>query len=289
MSVLYATNGGPVPFLGTALGRADGGGFDVEVVSLDLAIEMVVLDRAFDVIVVDLPVFGDHGRVVLREIVLHAPDVPLVVLVGADVPDGEELLASGVTEYLVVEEVTPAALQQAVRHAVARKSFEVELRRIADTDDLTGIGNRRHLARRHRSLVARQQRIGGVFVAAVFDLDSFKALNDAFGHPAGDRVLQMVAGRLGGAAREYDVVARLGGDEFVLLSLQASTSTAIATAERVHRSVRSALDDSGFAVDVSMGAVVAMEPRDLDALVGAADALLYRAKGLERRHCHLVL
>ena len=114
------------------------------------------------------------------------------------------------------------------------------------------------------------------------DLDGFKAINDRYGHPAGDALLEQVARRLEGMVRSDDVVARLGGDEFVVLQVDLSDeSEAELLARRIIREISKPylVDDISMSVSVSVG--IATAPKlgvELERLLSCADAALYRAK-----------
>ena len=103
------------------------------------------------------------------------------------------------------------------RDITPRVRREKELRQQANYDPLTGMANRRMLSDRLAQSIRRTRFSGEPFVLGMLDLDRFKAINDRFGHDAGDEVLCEVARRLSGSVREEDMVARLGGDEFVIL------------------------------------------------------------------------
>jgi chemotaxis family two-component system sensor kinase Cph1 len=145
-------------------------------------------------------------------------------------------------------------------------------------DPLTGLPNRRLLMDRLEQAIARHGR--GHDVALLFvDVDQFKAINDTFGHGAGDDALIHVAEALTGAARGEDTVARLGGDEFIILCEGVSFESAHGLAERIRGAVAEPpKGDAPWRVSVSIG--VAMADLDLDAshLLSAADAAMYRAK-----------
>lgn len=93
-----------------------------------------------------------------------------------------------------------------------------ELERQAATDELTGLLNRRAFYQRLSGESRRASRYSRSLALVLFDLDGFKALNDAQGHPAGDHALQLLAGAFRSQARAGDVLARLGGDEFAVLA-----------------------------------------------------------------------
>ena len=167
-------------------------------------------------------------------------------------------------------------LEQVVRELdEARAALE----QAADRDWLTGLHNRRYLARELGRHAADPD--AGPFSLAVLDLDHFKQINDRFGHDAGDQVLMRVASLLLGGVRGQDVVVRTGGEEFVLLMPQTETGAAAACCERVRRAIRDEPWDEmlpGLSLTVSAGVATADDARDLQALAELADRRLYAAK-----------
>ena len=155
-----------------------------------------------------------------------------------------------------------------------RARIEMELLRDqAERDPLTGLHNRRHLDR-HRG-------VAGPVGLAVLDVDHFKAVNDRFGHEAGDRVLVRVAELLREQVRSDDVVARTGGEEFVLLMPRTTDAEALACCERVRSALRDEPWDAialGLRLTASIGVATAPDAGDLDALARGADARMYAAK-----------
>ena len=101
---------------------------------------------------------------------------------------------------------------------------------LADQDALTPLLNRRAFVRELRRVLTFAQRYGGPASLIYFDLDGFKAVNDRFGHAAGDEALKAVAERLTAHVRESDIVGRIGGDEFGVILVQADLSAALAKA-----------------------------------------------------------
>jgi diguanylate cyclase (GGDEF)-like protein/PAS domain S-box-containing protein len=161
-----------------------------------------------------------------------------------------------------------------------RRRAEQELRRLATTDPVTGLANRRRAVDRMQRALRRDH--GGAVV--MLDIDHFKRINDAFGHAAGDAVLADVAARLRGASRRGDLVARWGGEEFCVFVSDARCDTAVlAAGERLRAAVRARPlilpDGSSLPVTVSAGgALLAGADATVDALVEAADRALYVAK-----------
>ncbi len=174
-----------------------------------------------------------------------------------------------------------------------RKAFELEweLKRRATTDALTGLANR-HLFRDEAAReVARMRRDGTSLSLVLADIDHFKAINDRWGHDAGDRVLCAVAARLAGCVRAPDVVARLGGEEFVALAPGTGLAEAAVLAERIRRKIGQLdLVEGGapVAVTVSVGcATVRADEATVDDALKRADDALYAAKAGGRNQVRL--
>ncbi len=157
------------------------------------------------------------------------------------------------------------------------ETLQEQLREQADRDWLTGLHNRRYLARE----VGRHAPGPGPFSLAVLDLDHFKLVNDRFGHQAGDEVLMRVAALLLGAMRGQDVVVRTGGEEFMLLMPDTDANAACAACERLRTAIRDEPWDRiapGIALTASIGVATVETAGDLHALTELADQRLYEAK-----------
>lgn len=160
--------------------------------------------------------------------------------------------------------------------------INLELGRIATTDALTSLSNRRSFLEEMQKVLVRSGRSGSPVSMAMFDIDHFKQVNDTHGHPAGDEVLKDVARIIRETVREGDVAARLGGEEFALLMPDTAISDAGAVCERV----REAVEAYGFqlpsgvtiSATISAGAAQAEVGDTPSALISRADALLYAAK-----------
>lgn len=163
-----------------------------------------------------------------------------------------------------------------------RKELEDQLRHQALHDPLTGLPNRALFVDRVQHALARSRRLPGAAVAVLFlDLDDFKAVNDSLGHDAGDRLLEAVAERLGGALRPGDTAARLGGDEFAILLEQTSPEEPQSVAARLLDRLGSPIEVQGRTVSAqgSIGIAVSGEHGATpEELLRNADLAMYLAK-----------
>lgn len=156
-----------------------------------------------------------------------------------------------------------------------------ELAELATRDSLTGVFNRRRLFSALEAELQRSRRYGHDLSLAMFDLDSFKSINDRFGHVVGDRVLVSVAEILTRSTRTTDAVARYGGEEFVLLMPETALESAIAIGEKLRRAV--AENDwshvsSGLSVTASVGVGILHHGESPQELIHRIDMMLYKAK-----------
>lgn len=157
-----------------------------------------------------------------------------------------------------------------------------ELERLATTDTLTGLNNRRHFIRLADDEFDRWQRYGNRFAVLMFDLDRFKSINDTYGHPAGDEVLKAVAESCNAVLRKTDVPGRMGGEEFVVIFRQTTCQSAQIAAQRLREDMaaRTVRTDAGDIQFTMSGGLVEVTDADqsFDDALKRADALLYQAK-----------
>jgi diguanylate cyclase (GGDEF)-like protein len=159
-----------------------------------------------------------------------------------------------------------------------------ELADAARTDHLTGLPNRRAFEEAIQHELARVERGGPGFAVLVGDLDSFKDVNDRFGHEMGDRVLVDAGTALQLGARSADLVTRLGGDEFALLLPQTDLEGAQELGARLAQGLCERSSAAGFSVGLSIGAAEhGADGRCLDELLRAADGRLYAEKRARTR------
>jgi diguanylate cyclase (GGDEF)-like protein len=168
------------------------------------------------------------------------------------------------------------------RDATATPALDGALARLALRDPLTDLPNRRLLDDRLGAAIERARHHGAGPVVLFVDVDHLKAINDRFGHDAGDRVLRAVGERLAASVREGDTVARVGGDEFVVALVDvASHADAAAVARRAAAAVRApiAIGEAQLVVTAAIG--LAIWPADGEtagALIASADRSMYADK-----------
>ena len=156
---------------------------------------------------------------------------------------------------------------------------------LADRDALTPLLNRRGFLRELGRVRTFAQRYGSPASLVYFDLDGFKAINDRYGHAAGDAALQAVAERLLANVRESDVVGRMGGDEFAMVLVQTDQTTAEAKAATLADTMERepiVFGDASAPIRLSYGVCEIAANTEPEALIAAADAAMFTAKRLRK-------
>jgi two-component system, cell cycle response regulator len=159
-----------------------------------------------------------------------------------------------------------------------------ELLRLSTKDPLTGLCNRSYFHERVGIEITRAQRTGQPMAIAMVDVDHFKSFNDQYGHPAGDEVLRIIAGTLGGTFRNTDIVGRYGGEEFVIAMPDTNAAAAAQKLEDVRQRIAATpiRTKGGGTVNVTISAGLAAFPQDgveEEDVLAVADARLFEAKG----------
>jgi two-component system cell cycle response regulator len=255
--------------------------------------------RPFDLIVLSLAMSGEDPLKLTSG--LRAADatrdVPMLLI--AEPEERERLLRGfdlGANDWLVLP-LDANELRARARNQIRRKFYQDRLRddlgqalEMALTDPLTGLYNQRYLRRHLRGLLdASPDREVAVLM---LDVDHFKQVNDAYGHPTGDRALRAIADTLRGSTRVFDSLARYGGEEFVVVMPGSSPDEAVAAAERL----RAAVEAMTFApepgrkcaLSVSIGVACGGPGVETpEALLRTADAALYAAKRAGRNRVEL--
>ncbi len=196
----------------------------------------------------------------------------------------------GVNDYLL-RPIDRNELIARVRTQIRRKPYVDSLRdnvqasiELTVFDPLTGLHNRRYLETHLVTLVAQAADKAQPLCVMILDIDHFKAVNDTFGHEAGDQVLRGFAGRIKKVLRGVDLFCRLGGEEFVVVMPDTNIETAMKIAERVREAVERdvfSFPPDGYAIPVTVSIGLAERGQDTgaDELFRRADKALYKSKG----------
>jgi diguanylate cyclase (GGDEF)-like protein/PAS domain S-box-containing protein len=246
----------------------------------DLAAEAVELMRT------TMPIAGAEVRLAGGDAL--ASDGPTTEAgVRLPIGAGDELLVAPARELADEEMSLVRAVANTLATALARLRGEERVRHEAFHDPLTGLANRTLLRDRLEHALARAQREGGATGVLFIDLDNFKQVNDAYGHATGDAVLVELGRRLRTVVRPADTVARLGGDEFVVVCEQVDEESALALGRRLQQAIRLPLTVGGVKHGLLASIGIALGHTDPDALLGDADAAVYRAKAYGRGRVEL--
>jgi two-component system cell cycle response regulator len=297
--------------LGAALGH------DVEFSDMDGVIREAAAEMPPDVYVfqvADDPAALDLILPELRDR-NYARHAPVLVIYPQDAPEiATRALALGATD--IVPDPSSGeefalridALLRLKRLSDTLRRSDERSHRLAATDHLTGLYNRRYAETYLGDLMMRMSETGGALALMVVDLDHFKRVNDRFGHTAGDTVLREVADRLRDNLRACDLVSRHGGEEFLVVLPDTSVEEAMLTADRLRRAISERPVMTGASGPVSVTASIGVAPgraeviaqrkngtfdapgdvgMSISTVFSAADTALYRAKGAGRNRVEL--
>ena len=165
-----------------------------------------------------------------------------------------------------------------IRDITERKLAEHKLREYAEKDALTGVLNRRKFYEVLQQERERAVRYARSLSLLMFDIDHFKAVNDTYGHSAGDKVLNKTASVVTDHIRKTDVLGRIGGEEFAVLATETAAGSALALGEKIRCAVEMAAHDHAGKITVSIGVSAYDDGITLDEFVRRADEALYAAK-----------
>ena len=248
-------------------------------------------DHEYEIALIDVLLEGRMTGLGLVRAIRNSngPNADLPILAVSGLEDSArriELLREGANDFLS-KPMLEEELAVRVRNIVQIKRLldqtagqRDHLRRLALTDQLTGVYNRHYLAEIALRRIGEAERHGIPLTMLVLDIDHFKQVNDTHGHETGDVVLAETAATLRASCRQGDVIARTGGEEFVLLLLNMTRDSATGFAERLRQRIAEARP-AGVPITVSIGIAATSPDRtgaSFETLFKAADAALYEAK-----------
>ena len=265
--------------------------FDIEVTADPSAAVAQAQSRDFDLLMISLSLKEGDGLRLCTQIrtIDRLRQTPVLLITDAGETDRVlRALDLGVNDY-IIRPIDANELKARVRTQLRRRLYAERLRNmvssaveLAITDSLTGLHNRRYLDAHLNSTVARAAATEKPVCVLLFDIDHFKAVNDTYGHAAGDEVLRDFADRLRQGVRGIDLVARYGGEEFVLVMPETDASFAANVAERLRSDVEKVRfrtqGGARIPVTVSIGLAEWQHADSAESLIGRADEALYQAK-----------
>lgn len=268
-----------------------------EIISATDGVQAIALAESDlpDLILLDVSMPGMDGYEVCRRLKsdIRTRDIPIVFVTGrTEDNDQEKGLSLGAIDY-ILKPYSPLIVLARIRNHLALqkahrdlKAANAELTRLATTDFLTGVWNRRRFMELGEAEVARVRRSGRSFGMAMMDVDHFKSVNDTHGHDAGDNVLRALAEACVDRLRNVDIVGRMGGEEFALILPETDPQGAMLTVERLREylgGLAIPIDSGTLNVTVSIGVTTVRDPSDtIEGALKRADEALYKAKGSGR-------
>jgi diguanylate cyclase (GGDEF)-like protein len=244
-----------------------------------------------DLILLDLmmPEMNGLEACEILKLDLACQDIPIIFLTASN--ECEHLLQAfnhGAVDYITKPFYKPELLARVKTHLMlkhttyALKGALAEMERLAKTDALTGVLNRRNLFEVAERELDRARRYGCAFSILMLDIDHFKHINDTYGHLIGDMVLQQLAATIRDALRKVDELGRYGGEEFAVILPETGIQQAIDVAERIQELIAKLVllvEDGPVCITVSIG-IATYEATDqtLYPLFERADKALYQAK-----------
>ena len=252
----------------------------------------ILLNEKIDIVLCDVEMPGMDGFKFLSMVnarkELH--DIPILLLTShEEMATKVKGLEQGASDYLT-KPFSPEELLARVKVQLKVKTLQDNLKesnqllqKLAQTDPLTELHNRRYMMETLEAEFDRSNRVGSPFALLMLDLDHFKQVNDTFGHQLGDKVLQSTAWEIQALLRQYDSAARFGGEEFALLLPETPLNGAKLVAERVRQSINDIefagpLSKLKISISIGVAAIPHNKISTVSDLVRLADDALYAAK-----------
>jgi diguanylate cyclase (GGDEF)-like protein len=237
-----------------------------------------------DIVLLDLSMPGMDGFQVLRQLKenLVLDQIPVLVLSGMQSPqDKVTAFDLGAIDF-IAKPFDLAELRVRVRSAIRLSELLQLLSKRAQIDGLTGLYNRAHFDRRWQEELSGAIRHARPISLAMIDLDHFKSINDTFGHPAGDAVIQLLGKLLHDECRSSDIPCRYGGEEFVLIMPDSAPQDAAELCDRIRLRLAEITwprhPERRVTCSIGLAGISGECTTSAEALIEAADKLLYKAK-----------
>ncbi|BAQ59646.1 GGDEF/response regulator receiver domain protein [Geminocystis sp. NIES-3708] len=266
-------------------------GYKTKILSSSEQVMLCLTEFKPDLILLDLMMPNINGLELCEQIKLnpHFQEIPIIFITASD--EKQDLLKAfdlGAVDYITKPFHNQELLARVKNHLELKFTRDelrkalVELEKLAKTDELTGISNRRNfiaLAEREFNLAKRQKRS---FSLLILDIDYFKKINDNYGHPTGDYVIKSVAQQCVECLRKEDLCARWGGEEFIIFLSETELKQSIIVGNRIKETIENQTiiaESHQINITISVGVSIYTEKdENVNQTISRADKALYRAK-----------
>lgn len=227
--------------------------------------------------------FTDESKPIITEAVKQAIEngIPYDLELSLTTANGRLIWVRAQCE-VVYQKGIKQSLIGAIQNITERKKTDDKILHLAMADSLTGLANRTQFNQRFEQSIKLANRENKSLALMMIDLDKFKAVNDTFGHPIGDELLQSVAAVFNDNARETDVIARLGGDEFAILVVHPDKKENVGNyAQRIINALAQTFTIKGKEINIGSSIGISISPPDAceqEAMLKKADIALYKSK-----------
>ncbi|WP_461833208.1 GGDEF domain-containing protein [Desulfothermus sp.] len=251
---------------------------------LDIMEQKEDLNKEFDLLIVDGPVLEElKDNIKSRKDTETPVFLPVLLITNRDNVKFITKQLWVTVDEIILTPIEKLELSARIEILLRARRLSLLTQKMAITDPLTGLYNRRHFFVIAEREICKVKRNGGSIICLMMDIDHFKRVNDTYGHTVGDIVLKEVAQRIKSCLRDFDIVARYGGEEFVAIIVDLNSSIAKKIAERIRQRVSEkpieVENNISLPVSISIGVSSQKAPNiDLNTLIKNADKNLYRAK-----------
>lgn len=246
----------------------------------------IVKEEPIDLVLLDVMMPGMSGYEVCEKLKAdpETKDIPVIFITAlTDEESIEKGFDVGGSDY-ITKPFKPREVLARVKTQLQLRAYYEELQRLATTDPLTGLYNRRYFAQVARHLFESAKRYSKPLSVMLLDIDRFKSINDTYGHDTGDLALKVLADILKNSIRESDIACRFGGEEFIILLPETTAEDAEKLADRIRSKVENSsvpLSDGKelrYTVSIGVAQVDLSVDENIEPAIKRADEALYRAK-----------
>ncbi len=256
-------------------------------VSGEEALKSVKKNGPYAVVIADMYMPEMDGIQFLEKVRENYPETVRIMLTGhADLALAIDAVNKGRIFHFLTKPCQSNTILKILEIGIKKYKKHVISRMESNTDQLTGLCNRRYFFNELTIIMNSAERYLQTFSIIFFDIDDFKIINDTYGHNIGDRALKTVANSLTKLSRNNDILARYGGDEFVIIAQHTNKKGALIFVERIKKHIKNQKikDYKSIIIRISAGiAIYPIDAKDKDKLLDIADKEMYKDKQNNKR------